>query len=502
MALAPYFHRGALAAAQVLEGFDESRFQATLEATPVGIAVAEDATCSEANALADLLVRLLARLYPRLAIMGPANSVDSLRQLAAQVNPAIELESDATVGVSIGTLNSPFPTTFYAGSAGWHALVGQRSPLPIGKSDNPFGPGAAACIAAANVFRCVFLPQWQAESDEDVCFCMWSMDTRCESEHADTTPWHLADEPVLIGIGAIGNATLWALARAPAEATIHLVDHEPVELSNVQRYALTTPDDVGRWKVDLAAGIAGPGIDLVPHRETLAEYVGEHGYVWDRFLLALDTASARRSAQAVLPYWIANAWTQPGDLGVSVHPYFGGEGACVACLYLPKEQAQNEDELVAQSLRVPHLQGLVRTLLFTGAPVGRDLLEAVAGAVEKPLDLLLPFEGRPIRDLYVEGFCGGAVIALGEAGRPPQDLHVPLAHQSALAGVMLGASLIRSSEGGDPPITSATRVNVLRKLGRDLTVPIRAERDGRCLCDDALYVERYRSKYARAAPPG
>jgi hypothetical protein len=29
----------------------------------------------------------------------------------------------------------------------------------------------------------------------------------------------------------------------------------------------------------------------------------------------------------------------------------------------------------------------------------------------------MAFEGRSIRELYVEGFCGGAVVPLGEAGR-------------------------------------------------------------------------------------
>jgi len=95
----------------------------------------------------------------------------------------------------------------------------------------------------------------------------------------------------------------------------------------------------------------------------------------------------------------------------------------------------------------------------------------------------------------VEGFCGGAVIPLGEAGRPAQELHVPLAHQSALAGVLLAAALIRSALGADPPITSASRLNVLQPVGTALTQPIRPRRDGRCLCDDPVFCRRYRAKY-------
>ena len=126
----------------------------------------------------------------------------------------------------------------------------------------------------------------------------------------------------------------------------------------------------------------------------------------------------------------------------------------------------------------------IRTLLYNGTPLQHAFLEAVAAALGRPVDSLAPFEGRTIRDLYVEGICGGAVIPLGEAGRPPQDIHVPLSHQSALAGILLAAALIRSALGGDPPGTTATRIDVLHAVGTHLAQPVRARRDGRCLCDD------------------
>ena len=58
------------------------------------------------------------------------------------------------------------------------------------------------------------------------------------------------------------------------------------------------------------------------------------------------------------------------------------------------------------------------------------------------------FEGRPLRALYTEGFCGGAVIPLGEPGTPANEVHVPLAHQSALAGVLLAAAGVRMGLSG------------------------------------------------------
>ena len=56
----------------------------------------------------------------------------------------------------------------------------------------------------------------------------------------------------------------------------------------------------------------------------------------------------------------------------------------------------------------------VRLLLHSGKGVGRPLLEAMAVKLGLGIEALLPFEGKPIRTLYVEGMCGGAVVPLGQ----------------------------------------------------------------------------------------
>jgi hypothetical protein len=495
MALAPYYSRSAVAAAQALQGFDETLFRGRLEATPIGIAFDDSAKTPDGEALLDLLVRLLARLYPQLALIGPADKTGRLAGLAKAINPKIELIADAPVGVAAGAIKGPFATTIYAGADGWDALIDTEVPQPLANSDNPFGAGVSACLAAANVFRRVFLDDWESRADNKLRFSSFAVDRVDRATRRSRQGWQLKGDAVVAGLGAIGNATVWALARASATGTVHLVDHQSIELSNVQRYVLAEASGEGAIKVDIGSGVPTRGLNFVAHQQRLAEFLSSNGYKWEYFLLALDSASDRRSAQASLPRWVANAWTQPGDLGVSTHPEFAAEGACVACLYLPRERLPNEDELVAGTLNVPHLQMDVRTLLYSGAPLERPFLEAVAAGVGRPIEVLLPFEGRTIRDLYVDGFCGGAVIPLGQAGQPRQDVHVPLAHQSALAGTLLAAALMRSTMGNDPPVTSATRLDVLNSIGRDHRQPIRRQHDGRCLCDDDYFVDAYHAKY-------
>jgi hypothetical protein len=483
--LADYYARSALAAAQVLEGFDAERFRARLEETPVGLSAGADGP--EAEAICDLAVRLLARLYPRLALVGAA--AERLAPLARAVNPAIDLARDADAGIVVGA-GEPFARSVYAGSDGWDALIGAAVPQPVGDSANPIGPGAAAAIAAAGLFRIVFLDDWRERADDGLRFAAGG------AEAPLIFPAALPDETVLVGAGAIGNAALWALTRSGVTGRLHVVDMETVELSNLQRYVLCERADEGALKVEVARRHAG-ALELAGYPADLAAFLNKSGYAWPAMLLALDNARDRVAAQASLPRWIANAWTQPGDLGLSVHPSFGGDGACVSCLYLPDVPARNEDELLAEALHVPHMLMQVRTLLYTGDPLDIAFLQAVASAIGQPVEALAPFEGRTIRDLYVEGFCGGAVIPLGEAGRPhteARDVHVPLAHQSALAGVLLaGATLARPARAA-----TATRIDLLRPLGISTTQPVLAHREGRCICDDPDYVRAWRAKWERA----
>ena len=108
MALADYYARNALAASQVLAGFDEERIRMVLESVRVGLAIGTDAAqCSEGRALLDLLIRLLARLYPALVIRTEneaQGTADDAKTLARRINPTIEFPSVPTVEIVVGAV--------------------------------------------------------------------------------------------------------------------------------------------------------------------------------------------------------------------------------------------------------------------------------------------------------------------------------------------------------------------------------------------------------------
>ena len=495
MSLAEYFERSRLAAAQVLEGFEEEAFKASLESVVLGVSFGEQAGSSiEGRALLDLVVRLASRLYPVLTFRARRQSdvVRELSDLATRINPNIDIvERDPTVSLAIGADSPKNPgKTYFAGSNGWDALIGTQGQLDVGDTSNPFGAGAAACLALANVFRYVFLSPIKTESQDDTSL-VFSI-----PHAADGDPMKALEPRVaLVGLGAIGNGAVWALSRAPIAGRIHLVDPEPIELSNLQRYVLAERSDEARTKVSVAARYFDSDVVAVEHLQRWAEFVEETDYEWDHLLAAVDSAVDRQAMQASLPRRVSNAWTQPGDLGLSVHGDFES-AACLDCLYLPEHASKNEDEMVAEALGVRDRLMEIRLLLHLGNGVSRELLEVVSDRLEVPLETVLPFEGLPLRELYVRGICGGALIPAGTAVR--RELHVPLAHQSALAGVLLASSLVNGA-GRMPKadaVTRVTRVNIMRPLGKELTQPTLKDPRGICICQDSDYLQVYKAKYS------
>lgn len=495
MSLPDYFDRNAVAAAQAISGLDKERLAHQLDRVVVGVTLGSDADTAEGRALADLLVRLLARLYPKLTLKAPGARalLATMEDLASCINPNIETGGTPTVEVVIGNprLTRSKATRIFAGTRSWDGRVSASQTLSCGDSSIPFGAGIAACLVAANIFRHIFLASPQLDSDA----------TFSALENGELLKFRKrirgsAGRIVLIGAGAIGNAAAWALSRTQMTGEVHIVDHERVDLGNLQRYVLTARSDVGAQKSELLAGKFQGPLSAVPFDTDLANYLQANGHVHQKMLLALDSARDRRAAQASLPKWVANAWTQPGDLGMSTHDFLNG--ACVSCLYLPEQAGHNEDQLIAEALGIPDRIMEVRTLLFRGEGTPRGLLDAIASARNVDIERLLPFEGRTVRSLYTDGFCGGAVIPLGQIGAPRADVHVPLAHQSAFAGILLAAAAVRHSLGGAKG-SKITQLDVLKRLPMELTRPAAKPERQNCICQDADYRAAFDAKYSTVA---
>ena len=491
MAIPDYFQRNAVAITQAVSGLDEQRLERVLGEVCIGVTVGPDAGGHEGRAIVDLLVRLLSRLYPSIVIRDEGNGgvSDKVSALAQRINPRVELSGRPTVEVVIGSagLSQGVSRTVFVGSNGWNAKLSTRNPQGCADTNNPYGAGLAACLAAADLFRSVFLTGTELDGDFEFPFPSLAEGTNDAGDVSGNV-----SSLVLAGAGAIGNAAAWALSRTDVNGSIEIVDHESIDLGNLQRYVLAERDDENKPKAEFVAGTFTGALRAKTQECKLAEFLEKKRHKVDNLLLALDSAQDRRAAQASLPRRVANAWTQPGDLGASTHDFL--EGACVSCLYMPDGRQRNEDEIIAESLGVSDRLMQVRVLLYGNEGAPRDLLEAIAVARNIPLEKLMAFEGRPLRKLYTDGFCGGAVIPLDVIGAPPDDVHVPLAHQSAMAGVLLAGAGVQMGLGGSGS-SFAAQYNVLKPQERLQVHPMAKKVGGKCICQDKDYVDVYQKKY-------
>lgn len=148
----------------------------------------------------------------------------------------------------------------------------------------------------------------------------------------------LAATVVVAGVGALGTAVAEMLARGGI-GHLHLVDHDVVELSNLQRQTLYEQTDVGAGsKAEIAAEKLrriNSGVEIVPHvtrvtPENAVELLTGADVVVD----AVDNFAAKyalnRSCHDLGLPLVYGALS--GSLGVCL-AILPGQTPCLACLY-------------------------------------------------------------------------------------------------------------------------------------------------------------------------
>lgn len=517
MALANFFEKNALAAHQILGGLGGEAIAEVLDGEVVGLAVdAAGAESIEGRRTARLALDLIARFYPRIRLiaLGSGTLLESfigeLEQRARAINPKIEFSSSGcTRAVTVGStrLAEEPKTLVYLGSTEWNLRLSSSSPVGSGATHNPFGAGGAACLGVANVFRAVMgkhLRGARLDSELDISMVDWGAPYGgMEPPDLDSVVIDLS-ETLLGGVGAIGNAVVWAVARVPRlKGVLRLIDSQMVDLSNLQRYVLTDQSSVDKSKVQLAASELRrrhPDLEVTEHPERWGPYLhGRDDWNIPRVATAFDSPVDRIAAQGALPQSLLNAWTQHGDLGVSRHTTFG-EAACVACIYSPRVGGKSEAERVSNDLGFPGAPHEIRHLLYTGEPVAEEFVRRVAVNLGKTapaeLEVLLRYVGRPLRDFHTETTCGGVMLELGvRPGERPME--APMAFQSALAGIMLAAEIVLDAARRQAGVTFEGPVRTVLDLLRSVPPyphPHISRRTG-CICSDKEYLATYRDKY-------
>jgi len=498
MALAPYFHKAALGSSALMPGVSVEEVSRLMGPLAVTVRFGEDAIQSpEGRVALELLTNLLARFYPTLNFDGVGEEASDfgkhLAETATRINPVIEFSVAKPPYITVGTIPPERPGfSAFIGSDGWNACFSTRSPQGIGQSRNPLGGAAAACFGAAAVFRHFFHRQLGVTEPSEE-FVLSILDySRVPCTLVEPLDYDLG-EAALAGVGAIGNAAVWLLARSQCKGRIHLVDPEATDNTNPQRYVLTHANSGGEDKVTLAARELGRShLEPVPHKGTWGSFVRQQpDWKIPMVAVALDSPEDRVAVQASLPRWILNSWTQANDLGVSRHE-FNSDSACLACMYWPKKQKRNLDEIIKEAIRYGGELMDIRNMLYFGTGLDDGWLERISRDMGQARELLEPFKGKTIDTFYREAICGGHVIA-AEGGK----IEVPMAFQSAMAGIMLAAEIVKYGRAGLKLETHmvTTKMDLLRPMGTHLSESYKKRSDVACICSDRDYGERYAEKY-------
>jgi hypothetical protein len=486
MALAPFFERvyGALGGHLAIS---RESLTSALENVTVGIRCGEKSSKNDMW-IAELSTNLLARLYPRLAISGPKQYCSALRDLALKINPDIEFVKNAPGSTTICIGSASADGALFPSASGWVAHVDHAPSRRIGPP-NPYAAGAAASLACAELFRRIFL---KSEGERDFSLSLLNFDkkTGADEELADEN----VGEVLFVGVGAVGNAALWALSRdTSVQGTLWLVDDEDVALSNLQRYVLATHKDVGRSKVLLGQKLFSKAVLKVePSQQTLDDFTKEQGPIdIPALVVSVDNVDGRRSAQALLPRLVINGWTGDQALGASWH-VLSRDAACLACLYHPHRQGSSAIEQAAKALGLSHDRTAL--LWVTRQPLSDEDIHVAATTLGVEESVLTPWRGKPLGDLYTDVVCGAVPLDVTGVGKIET---VPLAHQSALAGILMAAELLKRTQ---PILAALSQPEPLVSCDDVLRPPPpvwgkpRAREKG-CICGDPDYQSVYAKKW-------
>jgi hypothetical protein len=497
MALAPFFSRAYSAIGAHL-GITREELERVLSGHVVGIHLGQ--LCSvDGNEkwTAELLVNLLARLYPTLSISGDETSCEVFSANALAINPDIDIQccpDRSTVVVHVGDASFG-ENGFIAGASGWVAHIGKfAGGIPASGPHNPYSAGAAAAFSAWRVFQTIFGQSDTQAEFSDISLSL--LDYGSNAGKTEALPSINVGEVAVAGIGAVGNPALWAWSKhAGLSGELHLIDPEDVELSNLQRYILPNHIDVAISKVQLAQRVlCNTDFTLKLWPCSLEDFASNYSGI-DKLAticVSVDNVDGRRAAQALLPELVVNGWTSDSGLGASWHRFLG-KSACLGCFYHPKGTSLSQTELASEALGIPHDQLVM--LWVKEQPLGKAEILAVETYLGLQKGQLVDWVGKRVQDVYTGVICGQVGVDLSGIGRVAT---VPLAHQSVLAGILMAAELVKRKS---PELEERSQGETLTIWDDVMRTPPKywtanRKKEAECFCNDEVYVNVFSDKWS------
>ena len=175
----------------------------------------------------------------------------------------------------------------------------------------------------------------------------------------------------IISAGAIAQATLYALARAPhCEMSGRIFDNDVTGPSNLNRNMLSLVEDVGLQKVVTAARRCSRGIRVEGICERFPGRISGVGKLASRVVVGVDDIPSRWEVQRKAARWLAVAGTSHFSVSSSVH---GPNEPCCGCLHPVDELHRGAVTPIPTVSFVSFWAGLVTAVRLIREAVGLQL---------------------------------------------------------------------------------------------------------------------------------
>jgi hypothetical protein len=347
----------------------------------------------------------------------------------------------------------------------WWGGVASRSALPGTDPDNalPFGPYAAACLAASKVFLGVRLKT--PKPARDAFYSTWSLRSFLSppAEPEDVGPASVAGvqiDAVLAGAGAVGNTwvhAIWATQGLTGSVIVADADKVGVDRTNLNRCPALGAASLGKQKaLEVADNCGDSPVSFRPFNGRVEDAPGRPPLL----ISAVDTNGSRRSVQALYPARLLGASTHNLRAEV-VRTDPTSLAACISCHNPTEVDVRDVD------LRREYLAASETEKARLSRELGHTREEADAWAVKHECSNATDGLVEHLRASHV----GAAAFAVGFV--------------SVLAGTMLAAQSIREvldDRGLDGALCQGT-VTLLDPTAR-INGPGFYQRDPGCpLCD-------------------
>ena len=251
MSLPRFFNRVYAAAGGVLSLSAES-LERQLGAVSIGVALdTEWEGNPNAEWTAELIVNLCARLYGELSLIGSPTWVARAEALACAINPNVAFSSSPPMVTLVVGNQVRQGDALYARADGWVARVSRAPVGGVPGAPNPLAAGAAASLAVAELFRRTFQAHVPKVTFKDISVSLLDF---TETGGIDESLIAASIGTVgLVGLGAVGSGAVWCLSRLQRiTGRIDLIDPQPIEESNLQRYVLALDAHIAVLKTQLA----------------------------------------------------------------------------------------------------------------------------------------------------------------------------------------------------------------------------------------------------------